>query len=358
MSVLIRVEELCKDYRLTRRRPGVLGGLVDLVRPRRRVLRAVDRIDFAIEAGEMVGYIGANGAGKSTTIKMLTGILKPTSGRIDVGGLVPWRDRQRYTRHIGVVFGQRTQLWWDLAVLESFRLLQRIYEVEEGDYRRQMRLLDELLGVGDLLDQPVRKLSLGQRMRCDLAAALLHRPRILFLDEPTIGLDVVAKESVRGFLREARDRLGTTVILTTHDLGDIQQLCRRVIIIDRGVILFDGPLDDLRLRLGDRVRLVIDLREPAAPGGLAAATADLPVRWQGEGGLQQTAEFSRREVSTAEVIRRVVTSHRVRDLSLSEPSIEEVVRRIYRDGARLGPDLVAGPAAVDGAAPPPEDRRG
>jgi ABC-2 type transport system ATP-binding protein len=338
MPALIQVRELTKDYSLTRRREGVWGGIVDLVRPRKRVLRAVDRVSFAIEAGEMVGYIGANGAGKSTTIKMLTGILTPTGGEVSVGGMVPYRDRQRYTRHIGVVFGQRTQLWWDLAVVESFRLLQRIYEVDDATYSDQMRLFDELLGIDELLHQPVRKLSLGQRMRCDLAAALLHRPRILFLDEPTIGLDVVAKESVRGFLRQMRERAGTTIILTTHDLGDIQQLCRRVIIIDKGVVLYDGLLEDLRLGLGDRLRLTLDLREPARAQELSSLTAPLPVRWSSGEGYQHVAEFSRREVTSAEVVQRVLAQHRILDLRLEEPSIEEVVRKIYRDGAVSPPE--------------------
>ncbi len=329
---LIRVRDLCRDYSVTRRREGVRGGVVDLLRPRRETLRAVDRVSFDVAAGEMVGYIGANGAGKSTTIKMLTGILTPTSGTVDVGGLVPWRDRGHYTRHIGAVFGQRTQLWWDLAVVESFRLLQKIYEVPDADYRRQLGRLDELLGLGEFLHQPVRKLSLGQRMRCELAAALLHAPRLLFLDEPTIGLDVVAKESVRTFLREIRESQGTTVLLTTHDLGDIQQLCRRVIIIDRGRVVYDGDLEGLRERVGDRVELHVELREPVASAALAADTAGLPVQWREAAGLLHVADFSRRDVRGAEVIKRVVNARHVHDLRVAEQSIEEIVRGIYRRG--------------------------
>ncbi len=336
MEPLIRVEGLCKDYRLVDRREGVSGGLKDLLRPRRRLLRAVDDVSFAIEPGEMVGYIGANGAGKSTTIKMLTGILTPSAGTVEVGGMVPWRQRQQYTRHIGVVFGQRTQLWWDLAVVESFRLLKKIYEVDDATYERQMALFDELLEVGKLLSQPVRKLSLGQRMRCDLAAALLHRPRVLFLDEPTIGLDVVAKENIRGFLRDIRDRDGVTVILTTHDLGDIEQLCRRVIIIDQGRVHFDGELADLRRRVGQTVRLSVELREPAGSAELAAATGDLPVVWEEQAGLRHSARFNRAEVRAAELIRRVVNDRPVQDLHLAEQPIEEVVREIYRQAAAGG----------------------
>ena len=338
MAALITVDRLTKDYRLTRRREGVLGGLVDLVRPRKRVLRAVDEVSFTIDQGEMVGYIGANGAGKSTTIKMLTGILTPTGGEIRVGGLVPYRQRQSYTRHIGVVFGQRTQLWWDLAVVESFRLLQRIYEVPEERYRQQMSFFDELLGLDEFLHQPVRKLSLGQRMRCDLAASLLHEPKVLFLDEPTIGLDVVAKENVRDFLRTARDTLGVTVILTTHDLGDIEQLCRRIMIIDHGKVLYDGELDALRHSREHRLRLCLDLAEPVSATALSALTGDLPVLWDSDGDgpdapvQRHCALFSRAEINAATIITRVLTAHRLRDMALSEPAIEDVVRRIYRDG--------------------------
>ena len=331
---LISVRNLTKDYSVSKRREGIKGGIIDLIKPRRGTLRAVNEVSFEIAPGEMVGYIGANGAGKSTTIKMLTGILTPTAGEVDVGGLVPWRDRQHYTRHIGTVFGQRTQLWWDLAVVESFKLLRKIYEVEQSEYEKRLRLFDDLLGVGELLHQPVRKLSLGQRMRCDLAAALLHGPRLLFLDEPTIGLDVVAKQSVREFLVEARDNLGTTVLLTTHDLGDIQKLCRRIIIIDHGQVVFDGDQAHLRGRVGDRVRLHVDLREPAPSRDLDAATEALPVQWREAEGLSHVGEFSRRDISSAEVIRVLVNAHRVQDLRLQEQSIEDVVSEIYREGGR------------------------
>lgn len=243
---VIEARGLVKEFRKHRSRPGVAGAFLDLFSRRTETVRAVDGIDLVVRAGEVVGYIGPNGAGKSTTIKMLTGILVPTSGTLRVNGMVPWRDRQRFCRTIGVVFGQRSQLWWDIAVRESFRLLQRIYRVSEDDYRRQMGMLAEVLELGDLLDVPVRKLSLGQRMRCELAAALIHNPPLLFLDEPTIGLDVMVKLRIRQFLRELNARQGTTVVLTTHDLGDIQALCRRAVILDRGRIVYDGSLDTLR----------------------------------------------------------------------------------------------------------------
>ncbi|MBU8871544.1 MAG: ATP-binding cassette domain-containing protein [Gemmatimonadales bacterium] len=331
MEPIIQVRDLTRDYKLIRKREGVKGGLIDLFRPRRKILRAVDQVSFDIQPGEMVGYIGANGAGKSTTIKMLTGILTPTSGQVTVGGLVPWRQRQQYTRNIGAVFGQRTQLWWDLAVVESFGLLKKIYEVDDDAYRRQMGTFNDLLGIDEFLHQPVRKLSLGQRMRCDLAAALLHEPRVLFLDEPTIGLDVVGKENVRKFLHEIRDQQGVTVILTTHDLGDIEKLCRRVIIIDKGKVHFDGELDTLRNRTGNPVRLTLELREPVSSATLKEMTGNLPVSWQAGEGLRHQGEFHRREVTGAEVIKVIVNACKVSELHLAEPAIEEIVARIYRD---------------------------
>lgn len=334
MAPIIQVQDLCRDYKLTRKREGVAGGLIDLFKPRKELLRAVNDVSFEIEAGEMVGYIGANGAGKSTTIKMLTGILTPTSGQVTVGGMVPWEKRLQYTRHIGAVFGQRTQLWWDLAVVESFRLLKKIYEVDDQVYKEQMAAMAELLEIDDFLHQPVRKLSLGQRMRCDLAAALLHRPKVLFLDEPTIGLDVVAKENVRRFLKEIRQQQGVTIILTTHDLGDIEQLCRRVIIIDKGEVHFDGDLIDLRTRTGHRVKLTVDFRDETTSEQLRQATEGLPVVWEDGEGLRHRAEFSRQEVPGAEVIKQLVNSCHVSDFHLAEADIEEVVAEIYRAGGQ------------------------
>ena len=332
MSELIHVRDLVRDYRVARRRGGLRGAFVDLVRPRYRTVRAVDRVSFSVAEGEMVGYIGANGAGKSTTIKMLTGILTPTAGVVTVGGLVPWRDRRHYVRHIGAVFGQRTQLWWDLAVKESFRLLRRVYNVPPGDFKHQLSMLVELLEIEDVLGQPVRKLSLGQRMRCDLAAALLHRPRLLLLDEPTIGLDVVAKETVRRFLRRVQREQGTTILLTTHDLGDIQRLCERILIIDHGRLVFDGRQEELRRRAGERTVLTVELAAPASHCVLAAATDPLPVAWEAADGRRHRAEFSRAAVTVAEVVRRVMTVEGVADLRLQEPDIEQVVAAIYRGG--------------------------
>jgi ABC-2 type transport system ATP-binding protein len=332
-ETVVDVRDLVKVFRLTKKSPGLAGALKGLFSAEVSELRAVDGVSFALARGEMVGYIGPNGAGKSTTIKMLTGILTPTSGDVVCNGLVPWKDRRRYTRSIGVVFGQRTQLWWDIAVVESFRLLREIYGVSEEDYARRMKVFDELLEVGRYLSQPVRKLSLGERMRCDLAASLLHEPPLLFLDEPTIGLDVVAKANVRTFLKEVNTRLATTVVLTTHDLDDIEELCRRVILIDRGQVLYDGDLAGLRTRHLPEARIRFDLkdaaegehRELAVDGRLATRIG--PNRFE--------IVVDKRTTTPAAVIREVVNRYPVLDLSVSEPAIEEVVSRIYRENAAL-----------------------
>ena len=227
---LIHVHELSKHFRTFKRREGVWGSIQNLFVRDYRTVAAVDRVGFTIERGEMVGYIGPNGAGKSTTIKMLTGILVPTSGEIRINGYVPYRQRRQYVKTIGVVFGQRTQLWWDIAVIESFKLLRRIYDVSQRDFDARMEHFDAILNIRDYLHTPVRKLSLGERMRCDLAAALLHNPPLLFLDEPTIGLDVVAKDHIRHFLRAINREFRTTVLLTTHDLDDIEELDRKSVV--------------------------------------------------------------------------------------------------------------------------------
>src|SRR5271167_220653 len=258
---LIHVQDLSKHFRTFRRREGIWGGLQNLFVRDYHTVQAVDHITFDVTQGEMVGYIGPNGAGKSTTIKMLTGILVPTSGELRVGSFLPWRDRTQYVRTIGVVFGQRTQLWWDIAVIESFQLLRKMYGVSQRDYDERMAVFGEILGLTDYLHTPVRKLSLGERMRCDLAAALLHNPPLLFLDEPTIGLDVVAKDHIRAFLKEINRSERTTVLLTTHDLSDIEELCKRIIIIDKGKILFDGQLAEMKNRLAEYNQVKFSLKD-------------------------------------------------------------------------------------------------
>jgi len=325
---IVRVERLTKVFRSYRREEGLRAALKSLVRRKATEVAAVSDVTFSIGRGEMVGYIGANGAGKSTTIKMLTGILTPTSGDVVCNGFVPYRDRTRYVASIGVVFGQRTQLWWDIAVIESFRLLKEIYGLSEAAYRERMALFDKVLGLGAYLHQPVRKLSLGERMRCDLAASLLHRPPLLFLDEPTIGLDIVAKANVREFLEEINRQEGTTVLLTTHDLADIETLCRRVIVIDHGRLLFDGALDELRDRILPVTSIVFDVKRAPDPGDLA--WNGLPIR---EIGLHRyRLEIDRREAAPATAVKDIVNRFDVSDLKIEEPEIEAVVKRIYQEG--------------------------
>src|ERR1700683_5663592 len=273
---LIQVRELSKYFRTFHRREGIWGGLQNLFVREYKTIKAVDRVNLSIQRGEMVGYIGPNGAGKSTTIKMLTGILVPSSGEAHVSGFVPCRQRRQYVKTIGVVFGQRTQLWWDIAVVESFKLLRRIYDVSQRDFDARMEHFNHILKIGDYLHTPVRKISLGERMRCDMAAALLHNPPLLFLDDPTIGLDVVAKDHIRHFLRAINREFRTTILLTTHDLDDIEELCRRIMIIDRGKLLYDGPLDQLKERLLRTKQIKCVLKDRAqAPEMMAFSRAGL-----------------------------------------------------------------------------------
>ena len=243
---VIEVQNLRKEFKSFSSRSGLSGAFRDLFTRNYKIHAAVDNISLTVKQGEMVGYIGENGAGKSTTIKMLTGILTPTSGSIIVNGMNPHKQREEFVRTIGVVFGQRSQLWWDIAVQESFRLLKKVYRVSDEEYNRHMGHVIETLEIGPLLDKPVRKLSLGQRMRCELAAALIHNPPLLFLDEPTIGLDVLVKLKIRKFLKEINEQYKTTILLTTHDLTDIEALCERVVLLDEGKIIYDGKLNQLQ----------------------------------------------------------------------------------------------------------------
>jgi ABC-2 type transport system ATP-binding protein len=299
------------------------------VRRERRVVRAVDGVSFEIEAGSLVGYVGPNGAGKSTTVKMLTGILVPSAGRVSVARLDPSRQRIQLARKIGVVFGQRVQLWWDLPLRDSFELLRHIYRVPFERWRANLDAFTELLELGPFLDTPVRQLSLGQRMRGELTASMLHDPEILFLDEPTIGLDIVAKARVREFLARVNRERGVTVLLTTHDLSDIERLCRRLLIIDHGRVIYDGGLDTLIERYGEERTLIVDLEEPAEPLEVAGARV---VRVEGP---RQWLRFRRDSVTAAQLTAAVAAQAPLVDLAIDEPDIEDVVRRIYLDRSAL-----------------------
>jgi ABC-2 type transport system ATP-binding protein len=319
------VEDLRKSFRVAERRAGTLGAIAGLVVRRHRTVNAIDGISFRLDEGELVGYIGPNGAGKSTTVKVLSGILVPDSGRVEVLGRVPWRERIAHVGRIGVVFGQRTQLWWDLPVVESFELLRDIYRVDPAAYRRTFDELATLLDLVPLLDTPVRQLSLGQRMRCDLAASLLHSPSILFLDEPTIGLDAVSKLAVRDFVRRRNRERGVTVILTTHDMDDIEALCSRVILIHRGRILFDGALVELRSRVTNERELVIDLRDAGVRVVDPEATS---IR---QDGARVRIGYDPQRVATPDLIARITARYPVADLVVENPPIEEIIARLYKE---------------------------
>jgi ABC-2 type transport system ATP-binding protein len=319
----ILVEELSKTYRIAERSPGAWGALKGLARRRWRTVEALDKVSFQLERGELVGLIGPNGAGKSTTIKILSGILEPTSGRCEVGGLTPWKQRVRHVARIGVVFGQRTQLWWDLPVIDGFDLLRDIYRVPADRYAAARDELVALLRLDRLLSQPVRQLSLGQRMRCEIAAALLHQPQLIFLDEPTIGLDAPSKLAVREFVGRLNRDHGVTVILTTHDMHDIEALAERVIVIGGGRIMADGPFAALRAGVLAERRLFVDFAEEAPQ-------LELPdVRVVSRDGRQLELAFDPRVLSAPDLIARIVAAHRVDDIHVEEPLIEEVIARFY-----------------------------
>lgn len=319
---VIEVSNLKKQFKSVRKQKGLKGAIKGLFRPEKKIVTAVDDISFSIERGEIVGYIGPNGAGKSTTVKMMSGILRPTSGEILVNGISPVKDRKSVVKHLGVVFGQRTQLYWDLRLGESFELLKRIYDVPDEVYNENMAMMDEILDLKSIIDTPVRQLSLGQRMRGDLAAAMLHSPDVLFLDEPTIGLDVDAKHAIRRFIKEINETRKTTIILTTHDLGDIQELCRRIIIINKGVVIEDGSLDELVDRIAPYRQLVIDFYTEQH---IEHPKAEIV----GGEGSRTVYRFMKNDVSAAKLIEDIGKQAKIKDIRLEEASIDDIIRVAY-----------------------------
>ncbi|QDP98209.1 ATP-binding cassette domain-containing protein [Microlunatus elymi] len=338
MSPIIAAQGLVKRFRRPQKAPGLAGAVRHLLRPRHETVTAVDGIDLSIDEGESVAYVGPNGAGKSTTIKLLTGILMPSAGTIDVCGVRPHSDRPANARNISVVFGQRTQLWWDIPVSESFRLLGDIYAVPGADFRTTMDELVDVLDLAPLLGVPARQLSLGQRMRCDLGASLIHSPRVLFLDEPTIGLDVAVKARLREFVGSMRARRGLTVLLTSHDLGDIEELCPRMIMIDKGRIVYDGQFDEVTRRFGWEQKVVATLGDgtpDAAERARAALARVEPLIEATATGLVVT--FDSRVISSGEVIKELALALPVVDLALEETSAESIVRRLYEGNLSFQP---------------------
>ena len=333
MENMIYVENLRKEFKKIIKEPGFKGSVKALFKPKKEIITAVDDISFTVPKGEILGFLGPNGAGKSTVIKMLTGILMPTSGICRINGQNPQKDRKNYVREIGVVFGQRTQLWWDLALRETYAVLKEIYQVPDEQYKKRMAFLNEVLELDDFITSPVRTLSLGQRMRADIAASLLHSPKVLFLDEPTIGLDVVVKENIRNAIRKINAEEGTTVILTTHDLADIEFLCERIVMIDKGKKVFDGGIAELKHNFGDVRTLEFELVN--APDFKLLdyhrrfhLTED-ELSAERDGSLARV-RFDTAEVSVEDVVSYTLSTVHVKDLNIKGVEIEEIIKRLYR----------------------------
>jgi ABC-2 type transport system ATP-binding protein len=320
----IIVEELRKSFKVARRMSGLYNSFRGFVRREYEIVRALNGVSFRLNEGELVGYIGPNGAGKSTTVKIMSGILVPDSGKCEVMGRVPWRQRKEHVARIGVVFGQRTQLWWDVPVIDSFDLLKDIYRIPRQDYLKSRDELVQVLSLEPLLGVPVRQLSLGQKMRCELAASLLHRPPILFLDEPTIGLDAVSKIAVRDFIRRMNVERNVTVILTTHDMDDIEALCSRIMVIGKGMLLFDGDIGRLRNTVFPERIMKIDFFTP--PRLLDYSIARLSARRENYAEYR----FNPMTVSAAEIIKAISQDNQVKDFVIENPPIEEIIAKIYR----------------------------
>ena len=330
---MIRVENLSKEFKINKKYPGFKGAIKSFFSTEYVTKKAVDDISFKINDGEIVGYIGANGAGKSTTIKMMTGILTPTNGIVTVDGVVPYENREKNAKNIGVVFGQKTQLWWDLPVSETFSLLKDIYNITDNDFEERMKFFKKVLGLEEFFLNPVRTLSLGQRMRADLAAALIHNPKVIYLDEPTIGLDVVVKESVRKAIKEINKKYGTTIILTTHDLNDIEELCNRIIIIDKGKKIYDGEIEGAKEKYGYLTTVEIQVKENI---NLDKFNEFADMKKDEEFNLlykdnKLFISFNKNKISSADIIGRTMKKLNVIDFSIKETSIEDIVKKMYRN---------------------------
>lgn len=332
---MIEVSHITKEFISPKKYPGFKGAVKGLFSNEKVKKVAVNDVSFHINKGEIVGYIGSNGAGKSTTIKMMTGIIVPTEGTIKVNGLVPYENRQENAKHIGVVFGQRTQLWWDLPLSETFTVLKEIYGVSDEDFEERMKFLNNVLGFDEFIHNTVRTLSLGQRMRADLAASLLHNPSVLYLDEPTIGLDIVVKDSIRAAIREINEKYNTTVILTTHDLGDIEELCNRIIIIDQGKIIYDGTIEKIKETYGITRKVSIDLRDNSAIGSIDFNKEFQLSKEDLETSIEATTitfTFNKNKINVSDIISKIMNKGVVRDIKIQETEISEIVKEIYKNG--------------------------
>ncbi len=335
---MIYVENLKKEFKKTIKDPGLKGSIKSFFKPQNEIITAVKDVSFHVPKGEVLGFIGPNGAGKSTVIKMLTGILTPTSGKCEINGQIPYKNRKNYVKEIGVVFGQRTQLWWDLALRETYTVLKEIYEVDDNSYKKRMAFLNEVLELEDFITSPVRTLSLGQRMRADIAASLLHSPKVLFLDEPTIGLDVVVKDNIRKAIKAINAEENTTVILTTHDLKDVENLCERIVMIDKGSKVFDGDISDLKKKIGQSRELTFVpentdvLKELNYKKEFNLSDDDLEVS---DNGVSVTVRFNSGKVSVERMLNYTLSKIHVKDISVTDADIEEIIKGIYRSEVSL-----------------------
>jgi ABC-2 type transport system ATP-binding protein len=323
---LITVENLKKEFKRRKIKPGLTGTLKSLFYSEYDIIKAVDDISFEVDKGELIGFIGPNGAGKSTTIKMLTGILSPTSGHIEINGLIPTKDRIKYTKRIGVVFGQKTQLWWDIPVNETLNLLKHMYKIPSDQFNERLDLLNRILEINKFIDIPVRQLSLGQRMRADFCAALLHNPDIIYLDEPTIGLDVVVKRQIREFITEVNKQYGITIFLTTHDIHDIEKLCNRIMVIDKGKIVFDNNLKTLKNLYSPKQKMIIEVRDSiqSTEELKEFSISDIKVN-----GNQLSFMFDGSENRRVKIVHWIMAKYDVVDFSFHEEEIEDVICNIY-----------------------------
>ena len=335
---MIQVEHLEKHFKKTIKQPGFIGSVKSLFHSQKEIVKAVDDISFHVDKGEILGFIGPNGAGKSTVIKMLTGILTPTGGSCVINGQNPQKNRKKYVKEIGVVFGQRTQLWWDLPLTETYTVLKEIYEIDDAQFKKQMAFLNEVLELDPFITSPVRTLSLGQRMRADIAASLLHSPKVLFLDEPTIGLDVVVKDSIRKAISKINQEEGTTVILTTHDLEDISSLCKRIVMIDHGKKVYDGSLYNLKQKYGQMRELNFEAVDSQSVGSLDYANT-FAANGLDEGDLTVTSEgamvsvgFNTDKISVEQMLNYTLGKVHVKDINVKDADIEEIIRRLYQSG--------------------------
>ena len=330
---MIEVKNVSKEFKKIIKEPGLKGSVKSLFHKKQEIVKAVDDISFSVEKGEILGFIGPNGAGKSTAIKMLTGILTPTSGEIVINGQVPYKNRKKYVKEIGVVFGQRTQLWWDLPLSETFTVLKEIYQIEDKAFKDRMDFLNQVLDLEPFIKSPVRTLSLGQRMRADIAASMIHNPKVLFLDEPTIGLDVVVKDNIRKAIAEINQNEQTTIILTTHDISDIELLCKRIVMIDKGKKVYDGALDKMKEKYGKMREIHINLNSIEDMNKLAFAEKfnlledDLEVKLEGK---KAVIKFNSSKAQVSDMLSYILGTITVKDIAVSEADIEEIIRRLYK----------------------------